>query len=251
MITSVMKRGVGLCAWPLVVVAGMVALSAIGAVVLPNEAVAVTVVTNVMIIIVCIVVRRTRPRFTVRAAPPASDPPGPLWFSAGFVLAFLGGQGLSQAIYQGWGSTSFDASVDEAVARQVWMTVLLTVVLAPLAEELLIRGVLYPLLRRSGGIFLSAVLSAATFAMLHGNLVQAALTVPLGVMLALLVERTGRMWPAILAHAAYNVLVLAVPAAVISAVSTPVVAVMLCVGVLVVAVLISLRLVSAEPVMRE
>ena len=83
----------------------------------------------------------------------------------------------------------------------------------PLGEELLFRGLAYPVLRRLGRVA-AVVLTAAVFALAHGLNVVFAAAFLLGVVNAVLYARTGSIWPAVAAHATFNlisfVLVLAV-----------------------------------------
>lgn len=96
--------------------------------------------------------------------------------------------------------------------------VLTTVVLAPLAEEVLFRGVLFQGLRRRTGFWVAALVSAALFTLPHlaeGGGVFATGVIssgilPLGVVFAALVERRGSLAPAIVAHATYNAIGVAV-----------------------------------------
>lgn len=79
-------------------------------------------------------------------------------------------------------------------------------VAAPLKEELIFRGMLYPPLRQAYGRGLGIVLTSLFFALLHLDVVR---FVPLflgGVVLAWLYERTGSLWPSIIAHGTWNTL---------------------------------------------
>ena len=90
--------------------------------------------------------------------------------------------------------------------------VVTTVLLAPIAEELLFRGVLFQGLRRTTGFWLAALASGLLFTLPHlleGGGVLAAVVIasgilPLGVVFAALVERRGSVVPAMVAHATYN-----------------------------------------------
>lgn len=83
----------------------------------------------------------------------------------------------------------------------------------PLGEELLFRGLAYGVLRRLGRV-VAVVVTAAIFALAHGLNVVFAAAFVLGVVNAVLYERTGSIWPPAAAHAVFNltsfVLVLAV-----------------------------------------
>ena len=96
--------------------------------------------------------------------------------------------------------------------------VVTTVVLAPLAEEVLFRGVLFQGLRQRTGFWVAALVSAALFTLPHlaeGGGVFASGVIssgilPLGVVFAALVERRRSLAPAIVAHATYNAIGVAV-----------------------------------------
>jgi len=79
------------------------------------------------------------------------------------------------------------------------------VLLAPVVEELVFRGLLFGTLRRGLNMWTSAVLSAAVFAVAHGYGAWGFASVFFsGVLWALAYERTGSLLPPILAHAATN-----------------------------------------------
>jgi membrane protease YdiL (CAAX protease family) len=76
-------------------------------------------------------------------------------------------------------------------------------VLAPIAEELLFRGVVYGSLRRYGRV-VATVASALVFGLAHGLNVVLPAAVVLGVLTALLYERTRSIWPGVVAHGVNN-----------------------------------------------
>ncbi len=76
--------------------------------------------------------------------------------------------------------------------------------LGPLAEELLFRGLLYGWMRRHLGVLASASLSALLFAAVHAIPWLIPSFFAIGVVLALLYERSGSLWPAVVAHGSYN-----------------------------------------------
>jgi membrane protease YdiL (CAAX protease family) len=78
------------------------------------------------------------------------------------------------------------------------------VVLAPVAEELLFRGILYQALRKHVGVALGIASSAVIFAGLHVRPVAAPALLMLGIGLAAAFERTRSLYPSMAMHAAYN-----------------------------------------------
>ncbi|MCA2980054.1 MAG: CPBP family intramembrane metalloprotease [Myxococcaceae bacterium] len=86
--------------------------------------------------------------------------------------------------------------------------VLAVAVLAPLAEELLFRGVLVRGLVERLSPLATAVVSGFIFSAYHLDPVGFLPRFAIGIMLALLVLKSGSLWPAIAAHAANNALAL-------------------------------------------
>jgi membrane protease YdiL (CAAX protease family) len=91
------------------------------------------------------------------------------------------------------------------------LLIILTTFLAPIMEEWLFRGVLFRALSeggRKGGsrgaLVLGVVLSAALFALAHGEPLQFAGLFFLGLVLALLVWYTKRLVPSIVTHMSFN-----------------------------------------------
>lgn len=81
--------------------------------------------------------------------------------------------------------------------------------IAPFAEEVAFRGVLYPWLRGRLGVPGAVLASALGFAALHGvPALVPALTV-IGVALALVYERSGSLWPAVVTHGVFNTIMIA------------------------------------------
>lgn len=87
---------------------------------------------------------------------------------------------------------------------------LLIAVLAPISEEVFFRGLLFGGLRRRMGPYLAALISGVLFGMMHAPTGPSAV-LPLiifGIVLALIYERTGSLWPAIGLHAFNNTIAL-------------------------------------------
>lgn len=87
--------------------------------------------------------------------------------------------------------------------NDVW-TVLATVVLAPITEEVIFRGLIFSRLERAMPGWLAAVLSAAVFGVCHGQAVWMAYAFVLGLVFVLIRLRTGSILPSLLAHFVFN-----------------------------------------------
>ena len=88
--------------------------------------------------------------------------------------------------------------------------VLFAVAMAPLAEEILFRGILYPAIKRLGYPKIALWGSAAVFAAIHASWPIFVPLVVLGVALALLYEHTDNLLASITAHAVFNAINLVV-----------------------------------------
>ena len=98
-----------------------------------------------------------------------------------------------------------ELGADEGVGLAIATGVLLIVV-APVAEEIFFRGFLYQAFRNSFGIWPGAILSGLVFGAIHLELFKLVQLAILGVILALLFERTQSLWPPIMLHAINNTL---------------------------------------------
>ncbi|MDB6065304.1 MAG: abortive infection protein [Pedosphaera sp.] len=79
-----------------------------------------------------------------------------------------------------------------------------TIVLAPVAEEILFRGILYATIKQCGYPRAALWCSAIAFSAMHGNLPIFLPLTLLGLIFALLYERTDNLLTPIIAHATFN-----------------------------------------------
>lgn len=104
-----------------------------------------------------------------------------------------------------------DLGLDTGVLAAV-PVVALIVFVAPIAEEIFFRGMLFGGLRRRLSTIPSAAISAVVFGALHATTGVSAVPplIIFGFVLALLYEKTGSLVPGMIAHAINNALALAV-----------------------------------------
>jgi hypothetical protein len=89
----------------------------------------------------------------------------------------------------------------------VLLILLAVTVPVPVAEEVFFRGFAYRLLRAKLGVGAAVVVSSLGFALVHGVEPSTWVPVlPVGLVLAVLAERSGSLWPAVVAHAVVNAL---------------------------------------------
>ena len=82
--------------------------------------------------------------------------------------------------------------------------ILMAVIVAPVAEEVIFRGYFYGVIRRYGGRIPAILTSSLLFAAIHAHLPSVPGLILLATILCLLYERTGSLWGPITMHAAFN-----------------------------------------------
>lgn len=80
----------------------------------------------------------------------------------------------------------------------------LSILIVPIGEEALMRGFVYPMMRQQFSAPVTIVLSACLFALLHGNIVQIILTLPLGIACGYMYEQTHSLMQCIGIHMLFN-----------------------------------------------
>lgn len=78
------------------------------------------------------------------------------------------------------------------------------VIVAPVCEEVVFRGYLYPAMKKFSGPWVAGFCSALIFAAAHGNLAAVLPLFLLGAVFVLLYERTGSIWAPIAVHLCFN-----------------------------------------------
>lgn len=82
--------------------------------------------------------------------------------------------------------------------------IVMAVAVAPVAEELIFRGYLYPVAKRYVGPFASIMATSVLFAVLHGHAASVPALTALAVCLALAYEKTGTLLVPMVMHAVFN-----------------------------------------------
>jgi len=96
--------------------------------------------------------------------------------------------------------------LNRASSAELMAMFVAAVVLAPLAEEFLFRGVLYPVIKHAGFPKLALWGTSVLFAVIHVNLVTLLPLLVLAIVLVQLYERTNNLLATITAHTTFNVL---------------------------------------------
>jgi membrane protease YdiL (CAAX protease family) len=115
------------------------------------------------------------------------------------VLSITGSTEPQQKLVQ-----NFQAAADTGNSSLLAAIAVSAVVVAPFSEEVIFRGAFYPVLSRSLGRGLSAVLTAVMFALVHDTLTDAPSLAVLALCFALAYEATGSLLVPIFMHATFN-----------------------------------------------
>ena len=105
----------------------------------------------------------------------------------------------------------------------VALVLLLGLIFAPLGEEALMRGCVYPIVRNRFSPTVTIAVTTVVFSLMHGNLAQITLTLPLGVVLGYLYERTHRLSLCVIAHSLFNLTAMLIPSKQIENVTVPII----------------------------
>lgn len=139
------------------------------------------------------------------------------WAALGLAICFLAAvwpwlQTLArfwEFVLEGWGLEAKPQEVVEMVRTQTSPAVLallgaLAVLVAPLFEELVFRGLAYPALKQKCGAPAAALLVSALFALLHQNAAAWAPLMALGLTLVVTYEASGSLWTPMFLHSVFN-----------------------------------------------
>lgn len=124
-------------------------------------------------------------------------------FSAFAALGLFVAINLALALLPEAWLTAYNADM-APIASTGLLTALSIVVMGPLAEELVFRGIIQTRLLRAMPPWMAVVLQAALFAIIHGTPIQIVYALLLGLALGFLRSRTGSILPGLAAHAAFN-----------------------------------------------
>jgi hypothetical protein len=140
---------------------------------------------------------------------PGRDPGGAIRAGLGWgVVAWIGASLISYAVLALFEALGLDPE-PQAAERALtlidpWLAVLAIVILAPIAEELFFRGVIFNVFLREGGRRWAFIGSSALFAIIHLSLVALIPIFVLGLALAWVYERTGNLLAPITMHMVVN-----------------------------------------------
>lgn len=101
---------------------------------------------------------------------------------------------------------SFELIMGSALSGSLVISFLTMVILAPVAEECLMRGIVFQMLSKRFTAIPAVVLSALFFSLYHLNIMQALYVLPLGLLLGYTAYKCKSVLPSILIHMVNNLM---------------------------------------------
>lgn len=133
---------------------------------------------------------------------------GTAWFVPAALAGFATKFGFDQFVWRAAGLNLEDQTLVTALmngsAALKGAIFVSAVIVAPVAEEILFRGLLYATAKRYSERYFAAVFSSLAFGLVHANLASFAPLVVLGMLFALAYEITGCLAVPMLMHALFN-----------------------------------------------
>jgi len=147
-------------------------------------------------------------------------------YIGGFYLVMVGLALIAGLIAATFGIEPPSASINASGKTQTveliesmggfWATFVLTVIFAPIIEEILFRGILFPAIKYRYGIIAGILVSGVLFGLAHLNPLQILVIIPMGIYLAIMYQRTKSIYPGIILHATWNLMVLLIAQAAVT-----------------------------------
>ena len=193
----------------IVSVAGVLFLYYVGAVLLMSaglDSLTATVVLNIIVTVFVVLWRKSAREHRIA---PCDMRKGFGMLLCVFLLMFVLGQLTGTMVEKLFGPGAF-GRYQTTMQSNPSIALLLSLVVAPIAEECLLRGFIYQQLRQSWSFWTAWIVQAVIFAWMHGTLVHAVPTFLTALFLALVYEYTGSLRGPIGFHMAYNLLALLV-----------------------------------------
>lgn len=169
-----------------------------------------TCVLNLIIIVLYVIyVRRNKnvANLSVCDKQHRGNPTDSLSYTILMILLFMGvwffGQITGGWVYENMNPTSYDV-YQTTMGNDAFAAAMLTLILAPIAEEILVRHIVYLKWRNNIGLWFAVFGQALVFAVMHGTTVHFIGTFMFALLQVLILETTGSLKYCIFSHVMYN-----------------------------------------------
>ncbi|MEO1857296.1 MAG: type II CAAX endopeptidase family protein [Rubritalea sp.] len=135
------------------------------------------------------------------------------WSIAAYIFFFILSIAMSQLGLEEWLSSRLGEQQRQQIVNEMMATqenqkrlimILGACVIAPIAEEIVFRGYLYPVVKRYTEPVIAAIFTGVIFGAIHGQIWAVIPLSLFGILLAVLYEKSGSIWACILCHAMFN-----------------------------------------------
>ena len=126
-------------------------------------------------------------------------------FLAFLFVLWLFAQVTATVMYNVFPDASY-ANYEASSQSDLYGYVVLTLLAAPIFEEILYRGIIYRYFRESVGRIWGYILSSVVFALMHGTIVHIPIAIMGGLFFAVIYEYTGLLRASIMYHIMFNFL---------------------------------------------
>ncbi|MBQ8912978.1 MAG: CPBP family intramembrane metalloprotease [Lachnospiraceae bacterium] len=123
-----------------------------------------------------------------------------------------------------------------------WLMLVAVFLLAPIAEEILFRGLTLTYAKRCMPVTLAIIIQALIFGVYHGNIIQGIYAFLLGMLIGFLVHKTDNLLAGIVFHIALNVSIMAVPRGLFSSMTSRILTVCISTVILAVSVILVFKI---------
>ena len=125
-------------------------------------------------------------------------------FALNLVMMLSGWPEWVKANFGGEGQKTVQLLRETTDTGLVWAMAFSAVIVAPIVEEVIFRGYIYPVVKRYSERWFAALFTGVLFGVIHFNLMSLPTLAVMGVVLVVLYEVTGSLWVTIACHAAFN-----------------------------------------------
>ncbi|MCL2087024.1 MAG: CPBP family intramembrane metalloprotease [Oscillospiraceae bacterium] len=98
----------------------------------------------------------------------------------------------------------YEEGIQSILEGNQWFNYITVIILAPICEELCFRGIIFKRMRTYFGLVPAVIVSSLLFGLIHINPLQILYAGALGVVMALVYHRSGKIMAPILIHAGFN-----------------------------------------------
>jgi len=159
---------------------------------------------TILVLVLSFCVRHKKPLFEMHLRP-VSFRRALLSFALGAALNVVVAVVLSMIPFPEELMESYSVNTEGLTLGPLWLQILTAVILVPIVEECIFRGLVFTRFRRGMPVLLAGLLSALLFGVVHGHIISVAYAFGLGILFVLLMGRSrDSILVTVLCHMGFN-----------------------------------------------